>query len=97
LIRVRHWSPRSHSTSNRLFRSALKGKPLADFDSSGMLFGTLHFLDRAFAAGAQPDKLQDAGRHPGPLGPFRLSSEGRSQPERLIVFHGQQMSVLTVH
>ena len=96
LIRVRHWSSRSRSTGNRLFREAVGNEPLPDFDSCGMLFGTMCFLDSAFSAGGQPAKLESAGRHPGPLGPMRMTCSGRPQPERIIVFRGQQSKVLTI-
>src|SRR5450759_1113664 len=68
LIRVRHWSPRIRSASNGLFRTALDGRPLPDFDSAGMLFGTMAFLDRALATGVRPHRLEDASAQWGPLG-----------------------------
>jgi len=96
LIRVRHWSPRIHSTSNRLFREAMGDEPLPDFDSSGMLFGTMCFLDSALAGGAVPARLEVAGAHPGPLGPMCMTPSGRPQPQRLVVVRGQRVRVLTI-
>lgn len=96
LIRVRHWSPRIRSTSNRLFRAALDGERMPDFDSAGMLFGTMIFLDAAFGHGVPPDRLEEAGPHPGPLGLTGLTVSGRPQPERLVVFQGQRLQVVTI-
>lgn len=96
LIRVRHWSPRIRSTSNRLFRKAMGDEPLPDFDSSGMLFGTMCFLDRALAGGAMSERLEAAGIHPGPLGPMRMTPSGRPQPQRLVIVRGHQIRVLTI-
>ena len=96
MLRVRHWSPRSHSTSNRLFREAVRGKRLPDYDSAGMVFGALCFLDRAFATGVLPEELHFAGRHAGPLGLMRMTLSGQPQPERLVVFQGDRMKVITV-
>ncbi len=95
LARVRHWSPRSRSASNRAFRAAL-GKPLPDLDSPGMVFGTLYFLNRAFAAGATPECLAEAGTHPGPLGRLRMTASGHPEPERIIVFQGSQLTVVNI-
>jgi len=96
LARVRHWSSHSHSKSNDLFREAMGNQPLPDFDSAGMLFGTMNFLDSVFAAGGQPRALESAGTHPGPLGPLRMTTSGRPLPERIMIFHGEQSEVLTV-
>jgi hypothetical protein len=96
LTRVRHWSPRIRSRSNALFRAALDGGPLPDFDSAGMLFGTLAFLDRALGAGARPHRLEDAGVQWGPLGLTRLTESGRPYPERLVVFQGRNHKVVTI-
>jgi hypothetical protein len=96
LIRVRHWSPQGRSDCNRRFRKALRDESLPDFDSAGMLFGTMCFLNAAFASGGQPARLDAAGRHPGPLGPVGMTPVGRPQPERIIVLRGEQSSVVTV-
>lgn len=96
LIRVRHWSADAHSESNRVFTQCLHGSALPDFDSPGMTFGALFFLEQAFNAGADPSRLDLAGEHPGPLGPMRFNEHGKSVPERLIVFRGDQHSVLTI-
>jgi hypothetical protein len=95
LVRVRHWSPHSRSASNRLFR-ATAGEPLPDLDSPGMVFGTLCFLDGVFAAGAAPGRLEDAGQQTGPLGPMRMTASGHPEPERIIVFQGSKMRVVTI-
>jgi hypothetical protein len=96
LIRVRHWSPRIRSASNGLFRAALDGRPLPDFDSAGMLFGTMAFLDRALATGARPHRLEDAGAQWGPVGLTRLTASGCPHPERLVVFQGQDHKVIAI-
>lgn len=96
VIRVRHWSPRIRSTSNWLFRKAMGDKPLPDFDSSGMLFGTMCFLDSALAAAAAPGRLEAAGGHPGSLGPMCMTPSGRPQPQRLVMVRGQRTRVLTI-
>lgn len=96
LTRVRHWSPRIRSGSNTLFRAALGGGPLPDFDSAGMLFGTMTFLDRALGTGARPHSLEDAGVQWGPLGLSRLSASGRPYPERLVVFQGRNHKVVVI-
>jgi hypothetical protein len=96
LVRIRHWSPRSRSASNRLLRAALNGAPVPDLDSPGMLFGTLNFLNQAFAAGASPERLEGAGRQPGPLGLMSMTASGKSRPERVIIFHGAKLSVVSV-
>jgi len=96
LLRVRHWSSRSRSESNRLFRQAMHHKGVPDFDSAGMLFGTMRFLEGAFAAGARPADLHLAGRHPGPLGPMSMTSSGRPHPERLVVFQGERIQVVRI-
>lgn len=85
LWRLRHWSPRSRSQANQLFRAALGQRSLPDFDTAGLLFGTLAWLDRAFAAGAVPSALELAPAGPGPLGPLRLAADGTPHPARLIV------------
>jgi len=95
VVRVRHWSPRIRSRSNRMFRAALR-VALPDYDSAGMLFGTLLFLDSALQAGARPDRLEDAGRQPGPLGPMRMTASGRPQPERLVLFQGARARTVEV-
>ena len=96
LTRVRHWSPRINSPSNRLFRKAMGNEPLPDFDSSGMLFGTMCFLDSALLGGAMPKRLEAAGRHPGPLGLMGMRPSGRPHPQRLVVVRGQRIKVLTI-
>ena len=84
LYRVRHWSPRARSQANQGFRAALGG-PLPEYDTAGLLFGSLAWLDAAFAAGVAPDALDQAPAGPGPLGRLRLAPGGRPVPERLIV------------
>lgn len=96
LMRVRHWSPAVDSASNRRYREALGGGELPDFDSPGMLFGTLNYLDGVFAAGADAGRLEEFGMHEGPLGPMRMTPSGRPEPERLIVFQGPEMSVVSI-
>ncbi len=96
MIRVRHWSPLVGSPSNRFFAQALQGAPLPDFDSPGMAFGALVFLEYAFAQGAAPEALELAGQQPGPLGPMRLTPSGKTSPERLIIFRGQAYSILEI-
>jgi hypothetical protein len=96
VLRVRHWSPHSRSRTCRLFRAALAGRRVPDFDSAGMLFGTLVFLDFAFGTGAESSCLQGAGARSGPLGLMRLTAAGRPQPERLVVFRGEEPRVVTV-
>lgn len=93
LIRIRHWSPRSRSASNRALQSALQSGSAPDFDSPGMLFGTLNFLDHAFKQGTAPGQLENAGQQPGPLGPMRMTSEGRAHPERVVLLRGQKISI----
>jgi hypothetical protein len=61
-----------------------------------MLFGAFYFLENAFAAGGTPDGLELAGRHPGPLDPMRLTASGRPEPERLLVFEGEESRVVLV-
>jgi hypothetical protein len=95
VVRVRHWSPRLRSRSNRVFRAA-HGVTLPDYDSAGMLFGALLFLDSALQAGTPPDRLEDGGRHPGPLGPMRMTPSGRPQPERLVLFQGARARTVDV-
>jgi len=95
VVRVRHWSPRLRSRSNRIFRAA-HGIALPDYDSAGMLFGTLQFLDSVLHAGAPPDRLEDGGRHPGPLGPMRMTASGHPQPERLVLFRGAQARTFVI-
>jgi hypothetical protein len=85
LWRLRHWSPRSRSLANELFRVAIGRRALPDFDTAGLLFGTLAWLDRAFAEHVPPDALDRAPAGPGPLGPLRLNPDGTPHPARLIV------------
>jgi hypothetical protein len=61
-----------------------------------MLFGAMRFLEGAFAAGALPTELHLAGTFPGPLGPMRMTPSGRPEPERLVVFRGGDMKVVTI-
>jgi hypothetical protein len=96
LIRVRHWTAHSHSTSNLLYRQISGGQSIPDFDSPGMLFGTLNFIDKAASAGFGSEELENAGRHPGPLGLIRMMPSGQPNPERVIIFHGQKWSVVPV-
>lgn len=96
LVRVRHWSPQVPSQSNQILRQALDCAALPDFDSPGMTFGTLVFLDHAFQAGADPAHLDDAGVQPGPDGLMRMTASGKSDPERLILFKGDRMEVAEV-
>jgi hypothetical protein len=95
VARVRHWSPNIASVSNRAFSEALGGD-LPDFDSAGMLFGALFFLDRCLAAGAAPAGLERAGERPGPLGLMELTASGRPEPERIVVFRGETARVVVV-
>ncbi len=85
LYRVRHWSPRARSLANRMFRSVVRGGELPAFDTAGLLFGTLAWLDAAFATGAAPDALDRVRSGPGPLGRLRFAADGRPVPERLLV------------
>lgn len=94
LVRVRHWFPQSRAVGTRRFRETF-GRVLPDFDSAGMLFGTLGFLDGAQGS-APPDRLEEAGRHPGPLGAMRMTASGRPAPERLVLFRGDRPMVVTV-
>lgn len=96
LARVRHWATQSQSESTEAFRELLRGKSLPDFDSAGMLFGTLYFLDHAFGAGAAPSRLESAGEQPGPLGPVTMTASGRPQPERVVIFQGDQVKVVEI-
>jgi hypothetical protein len=95
LLRVRHWSRQSRSESNRRFREAL-GEAPPDFDSAGMVFGAMCYLDGAFSEGVSPDQLHLAGWHPGPLGPMRMTPSGRPQPERVVFLRGAQMQVVRI-
>ncbi len=95
LCRVRHWSRLARSLSTRVFQDTL-GKPLPDLDSAGMVFGTLFFIDRALAAGAAPERLHEAGRHPGPLGVMRLTASGHPEPERIVVLRGTKMNIVKI-
>ena len=96
MVRVRHWSPQVPSHSNELFRLALNGDPLPDFDSPGMTFGTLVFLDHAFKAGADAAHLDNAGSQPGPDGLMKMTSSGKPDPERLILFRGETMEIAEI-
>lgn len=96
MVRVRHWSPLAASRSNDLFSLALNGGSLPDFDSPGMMFGTLVFLDHAFRAGAKADHLEDAGPQPGPDGMMKMTASGKSNPERLILFRGDKMEITEI-
>jgi hypothetical protein len=96
LVRVRHWSPQVQSRSNELFKLALNGNVLSDFDSPGMTFGTLVFLDHAFKAGVDAVHLDDAGQQPGPNGLMKMTSSGKSEPERLILFRGETMEIAEI-
>jgi hypothetical protein len=96
LVRVRHWSPRSRSASNRLFRDALATRPMPDFDSAGMLFGTMCYLDGVFGKGEGASTLEAAGAHTGPLGPMRMTAFGRPEPERIMLFRGERSSTVTI-
>jgi hypothetical protein len=96
LIRVRHWTPRIESESNRQYRSGMGGQPLPDFDSAGMVFGTMCFLDHAFAAGGSTTSLESAGRHPGPQGPVQMTGSGHPLPERIVVLSGDEYQALTI-
>lgn len=96
MLRVRHWSTGSRSESNEGFLRAIGQRPVPDFDSAGMLFGTMYYLDGAFGAGGRPAGLETAGRHPGPLGPMEMRATGQPQPERIIVFRGEESSIVTV-
>jgi hypothetical protein len=84
LWRLRHWSPRSRSRANELFRRAIGRRALPDFDTAGLLFGTLAWMDCAFATGVPPDALDSAEAGPGPLGPLRFNADGTPHPARLI-------------
>lgn len=95
VVRVRHWAATVDSACNRAF-AEVAGEPLPDFDSAGMLFGAFYFLENAFAADGTPDGLELVGRHPGPLGPMRLTASGRPEPERLLVFEGEESRVVLV-
>ena len=68
-----------------MFRSAIGGAKLPDFDTAGLLFGTLAWLDSAFSRGVAPDALERAPAGPGPLGSLRFAADGKPRPERLIV------------
>jgi len=94
LVRVRHWSPQIKSASNLNFRKAMGRTPLSDFDSAGMVFGTMHFLDRAFSGGADPSGLHLAGRHTGPLGLMQFTASGRPYPETLVILRGGQLKIV---
>jgi hypothetical protein len=96
LIRVRHWSPQVPSRSNQLFSQALNGNALPDFDSPGMTFGTLVFLDHAFKAGTDSHHLDAAGKQPGPNGDMQMTASGMSDPERLILFRGDRMEIVEI-
>lgn len=96
ILRVRHWVGSVDSESNRAFRDQMCGEPAPDFDSAGMLFGTLYFLDRAFGTGAPPTALEAAGTQAGPLGPMQMTPSGRPAPERVIVLAGGQAHVVEV-
>ncbi len=96
LIRTRHWSPQVPSRSNELFSQALNGKALPDFDSPGMTFGTLTFLDHAFKAGADAHHLDAAAKQPGPNGDMQMTASGLSDPERLILFRGDKMEIAEI-
>lgn len=96
VLRVRHWVERAESESTQAFRTQMAGRPLPDFDSAGMLFGTLCFLDRALGAGATPGSLEAAGEQPGPLGPVRMTPSGKPDPERIVVLAGDQVHVVEV-
>jgi len=96
LLRVRHWVEGADSESTRAFRARMGGRPLPDFDSAGMLFGTLYFLDRAFGAGGLPGALEDAGDHPGPLGSVRMTASGRPDPERIVVLAGERFRIVEI-
>lgn len=96
LIRVRHWSPQVPSRSNQIFTRALDGKPLPDFDSPGMTFGTLTFLDHAFRAGVNAHHLDAAGKQPGPNGDMQMTACGKCDPERLILFRGDKMEIAEI-
>lgn len=95
-IRVRHWSPQVRSRSNELFSEAVKNQPLPDFDSPGMTYGALTFLDHAFGNGVTPEGLDSAGLQPGPTGEMRFGENGKCMPERLIIFHGEEMTIMEV-
>jgi len=96
VVRVRHWTPRSRSRSNRVLRRVWGDGAPADFDSVGMLFGALRFLDGALGGGAPPDRLEEAAVQPGPLGPMRLTATGRPHPERLVLMRGRAAQVVSV-
>ncbi len=96
LIRVRHWSPQVPSHCNQLFRQVLNGAALPDFDSPGMTYGTLVFLDHAFKAGAGAHHLDSAGKQPGPNGNMQMTVSGMSDPERLILFRGDRMEIAEI-
>jgi hypothetical protein len=96
LIRVRHWTALSRSSSNRRYRGVL-GKPLPDIDSPGMLFGTLFLLDGLLGAGADPSRLEEGGRCFGPLGPMQMTASGHPSPERVIIVRGRQWKVFNIN
>ncbi len=96
LLRVRHWVGSMDSESNRVFRRQMQGDPVPDFDSAGMLFGTLYFLDHAFGAGGSPSTLEAAGDQPGPLGRMGMTPSGRPQPERIVIVSGQRAEVAEI-
>ncbi|MDZ7295569.1 MAG: hypothetical protein ONB14_09140 [candidate division KSB1 bacterium] len=96
VLRVRHWVASVESESNRAFRQQMRSDPIPDYDSAGMLFGTLYFLDHAFAAGASPCSLEEAGEQPGPLGTLRMTPSGKPDPERVIVLAGEEAHVVEV-
>jgi|GEM_PF-2540172 hypothetical protein len=96
MLRVRHWSPAAASMANRIFREELDSADLPDFDSPGMTFGTLVFLDHALGTGAPPAALEQAGDQPGPLGAMRMLPTGKCYPERLIVFRGVERMVMEI-
>lgn len=96
LLRVRHWVGSVESESNQAFRQQMRGNPIPDFDSAGMLFGTLYFLDHAFGAGAFASALEAAGNQPGPLGRTKMRASGRPQPERIVILSGERAEIVEI-
>lgn len=96
LLRVRHWTMQVPSDANQAFTGALNGQTAPDFDSAGMVFGTMNYLDAVCGSGGSLARLEDAGRWAGPLGLMAMTASGRPDPERIVVWRGAHPEVVEI-